>query len=109
MARIYENGVKLNNMQVAEILMNEMPESHKNVICKYLSDTNENAKRNFAHAILDCYKLLDTSTPEEEKSKKYCKFLLDKYMKSSVTMDGEDSVMLLLINDIRKMGANNQA
>lgn len=99
MAKIYENGIKLTNVQVTEVLMNEMPSTHREIFRKTLDSNIPHFRKRFAHAVLDCYKVLPT-TEQEEKSKKYCKFLMEKYMKSSTTADGEESAMQLLVNDI---------
>lgn len=100
MAKIYENGIKLTNVQVTEVLMNEMPSTHREIFRKTLDSNIPHFRKRFAHAVLDCYKVLPTTTEQEEKSKKYCKFLMEKYMKSSTTADGEESAMQLLVNDI---------
>lgn len=100
MSKIYENGIKLNNVQVTEVLMNEMPDSHREIFRKYLDGSINTFRKRFAHAVLDCYKILPTNNEAEEKSKKYAKFLMEKYMKSSTTADGEESAMQLLISDI---------
>lgn len=39
MAKIYENGIKLTNVQVTEVLMNEMPSTHREIFRKTL-DSN---------------------------------------------------------------------
>lgn len=100
MAKIYENGIKLTNVQVTEVLMNEMPSTHREIFRKTLDSNIPNFRKRFAHAVLDCYKVLPTTTEQEEKSKKYCKFLMEKYMKSSTAADGEESAMQLLVNGI---------
>ena len=100
MAKIYENGIKLTNVQVTEVLMNEMPTTHREIFRKTLDSNIPNFRKRFAHAVLDCYKTLPTNNEAEEKSKKYAKFLMEKYMHSSTTADGEESVMQLLVNDI---------
>lgn len=100
MSKIIENGVKLTNTQVAEVLMNEMPASHKSIIAKRLDPEEKNFRRNFAHAVLDTYRLLPTDTEVEEKSKKYCRHLMEKYMKSYGPTEGEESAVQLLVKKI---------
>lgn len=101
MAKIYDqNGMKLTNIQVTEVLMNEMPESHKEIVRECIANDERNYRKRFAHAVLDAYKLLPTTNDTEEKSKKYCKFLMEKFMKSTTVADGEESAMQLLVNSI---------
>lgn len=103
MGKVYDaNGTKLNNVQVTELLMNDMPLSHVGIIRQALDPDIKNFRSRFAHAILDCYKDLPSETQEEENSKKYCRHLMEKYMKSTAPGDGEESVMQLLIDTINK-------
>jgi hypothetical protein len=103
MSKIYEGEIKLNVLQVAGVLNNEMPETHKAFIGRALKDgglVQIDPRKAFAHAVLDMYKYLPTQTAEEEKSKKYCKHLMEKFMKSTVEMEGERSIYRVLCNTI---------
>lgn len=100
MAKIMESGNKLTNAQVAEVLMNEMPDSHKKILVNHLTEGEKNARKNFAHAVLDAYRLLPTEDEAQEKSKRYCKYLMEKYMKSYGPTEGEESTIQLLISKI---------
>lgn len=103
MGKIYEGEVKLNVLQIAGILNNEMPESHKTFLAralKYDGMAQTNPRKAFAHAVLDMYKCLPTQTAEEEKSKKYCKHLMEKFMKSTIEVEGERSIYRVLCDTI---------
>lgn len=102
MAKIYEGDIKLTNVQVTEVLMNEMPVSHMRIIGEAINKDIKGFRKQFAHAILDSYKLLPTETDAEEKSKKYCKFLMERYMKSISVGDHDESAMQLLVSNINK-------
>lgn len=102
MAKIYEGDIKLTNVQVTEVLMNEMPVSHMRIIGEAINKDTKGFRKQFAHAVLDAYKFLPTDTESEEKSKKYCKFLMERYMKSITAGDNDESVMQLLVSKINK-------
>lgn len=89
MAKIYdEKGNRMTTEQVITALEGFIPQDHMELMAKAIENTSSAtnpANYRLAHAILEAYKLLDTTaSPEHEKSKKYLKNLLDKYMKSSM-------------------------
>lgn len=102
MSKIYEGDNKLNIVQVVGTLANDMPETHKALIRHELTKTpdNENPRKAFIHAAVEQYKFLPAQTEEEEKSKKYILHAINKYMKSSTIMDGEESAYRILCNSI---------
>jgi len=110
MSKIYDsNGAKMTTLQVVGELTNEIPQSHVTTISAHMvrhidsfgSDIDHcDSQAVFAHAIVDSYKYLPIETPEEEKSKKYCKHLLDKYMKSMTDDGSADSAYHLLLEKI---------
>lgn len=105
MSKIYEGDNKLNIVQVVGILANDMPESHKGFIKHELDkvgieEVDRNPRKAFIHAAVEQYKYLAMQTEEEEKSKKYILHAINKYMKSSTIMDGEESVYRILCNNI---------
>jgi len=111
MSKIYDNnGARMTVLQVIGELTNEIPQSHAVTINAHMwkhvgsfvgNDIDHcDAQAVFAHSVLDSYKFLPTETPEEEKSKKYCKYLLDRYMKSVSQDNSNDSAYHLLIKKI---------
>lgn len=107
MSKIYdENGARMTNEQVAVALKTIMPDEHKKLMATAISAISDkpdisNSRRIFAHAVVDTYRFMQTETPEQEKSKKWSKFLLDKYMKSTASSGaGEDKAIFDLINFI---------
>lgn len=105
MGKIYDGDTKLNVVQVCDKLRNEItPEQAKafaGFTTKYEGQYTT-AKAQFAHMALDAYKGLPNTTDHDMMVRKLTKHLLDKYMKSSSTMEGEDSAFRLLISDIAK-------
>lgn len=109
MSKIYdEQGTRMTNEQVATALKEVMPQDHKELFATAINaiagqdgiNTN-NSRRIFAHAVVDTYRLLPVETPEQEKSKKWAKYLLDKYMKSTAAAsEGENKAMYYLITTI---------
>lgn len=89
MSKIYDNeGTRMTNEQVATALQTLMPSDHKALMAIALKNSavgDDNPRRKFAHAVVDTYSKMETTTPDHEKSKKYAKYLLDKYMKSTAT------------------------
>lgn len=102
MGKIYEGEVKLNILQVCDKLRNEITTAQATVLAKYYDpmDTESTAKSKFAHMVLDGYKHMPNTTDHDMMVKKLAKHLMEKYMKSSSTMDGEDSAFRLLVSDI---------
>lgn len=105
MAKIYdENGTRMTNEQVAIALKDIMPQNHKNLLAIALGTNGVGGtdnRRMFAHAVLDAYRLMEIGTPEQDKSKKWCKYLLDKYMKSTTpATTAEDKAIKDLIDNI---------
>lgn len=102
MGRIYDGDVKLNVLQVCDKLRNEINAEQATVLAKYHdpADTNNSAKAQFAHMVLDAYKYMPNTTEHDAMVKKLAKHLMEKYMKSVSVMEGEDSVFRLLITDI---------
>lgn len=89
MAKIYdEKGTRMTTEQVITSLKGFIPQDHMELLATAIENTSiatNPANYRLAHAILETYKLLDTTaSPEHEKSKKYLKNLLDKYMKSNM-------------------------
>lgn len=105
MGNIKDGEIKLNQVQVADKLRNEITEPQAKPIAKALAATKDNnEKRRFAHAVLDAYKEMPSTTDHDMEVKKLTKHLMEKYMKSTAVVDGEGSVFRLLINDILVKG-----
>lgn len=101
MSKIYDGGTKLNVVQVCDKLRNEItPDQATPLAVAHDPEFKGSAKAEFAHMALDAYKNLPNTTEHDMQVRKLTKHLLDKYMKSSSTMEGEDSAFRLLISDI---------
>ena len=103
MGKIYEGETKLNVVQVCDKLRNEITPAQAKVLAGHADNYRTNtAKAQFAHMVLDGYKSLPNTTDHDMMVRKLAKHLMKKYMKSTSTMDGEDSAYRLLIADITK-------
>lgn len=105
MGKIYDGENKLNQIQVCGKLMNEITELQARPLAKALINSQDNnEKRKFAHAVLDAYKEMPSTTDHDMEVKKLSKHLMEKYMKSISTMEGEGSAYRLLIENIISKG-----
>lgn len=103
MGKIYEGETKLNIVQVCDKLRNEITPAQAQALAKYADNYRTNtAKAQFAHMVLDGYKAMPSDTDHDMMVKKLAKHLMEKYMKSISTMEGEDSAFRLLVTDIIK-------
>lgn len=111
MSKIYDaNGAKMNSKQVAEVLTEIIPASHINVLAERATTFRSIMKSNkmvIAHTVLDGYKYLSTEEPNGELSKKYLKYLLDRYMKSATTDTSDESAISALLDKICAGTSNN--
>lgn len=111
MSKIYDaNGAKMNSKQVAEALTEIIPASHINVLAERAVTFRSIMKSNkmiLAHTVLDGYKYLPTEEPNGELSKKYLKYLLDRYMKSATTDTSDESAISALLDKICAGTSNN--
>lgn len=111
MSKIYDaNGAKMNSKQVAEVLTEIIPASHINVLAERATTFRSIMKSNkmvIAHTVLDGYKYLPTEEPNGELSKKYLKYLLDRYMKSATTDTSDESAISALLDKICAGTGNN--
>jgi hypothetical protein len=101
MGKIYEGENKLNILQVCDKLRNEITAEQATALSRwYDPEFKGTAKAQFAHMVLDTYKDMPNTTEHDMMIKKLAKHLMEKYMKSTSTMEGEDSAFRLLIDDI---------
>lgn len=101
MGKIYEGDTKLNVVQVCDKLRNEITHDQATPLAvAHDPEFKGSAKAQFAHMVLDGYKNLPNTTDHDMQVRKLAKHLMEKYMKSSSTMEGEDSAFRLLISDI---------
>lgn len=111
MSKIYDaNGAKMNSKQVVEALTEIIPASHINVLAERAITFRSIMKSNkmiLAHTVLDGYKYLPTEEPNGELSKKYLKYLLDRYMKSTTTDTSDESAISALLDKICTGTSNN--
>ena len=99
MGKIYDGEIKLNMVQVCDKLRNTIQPSQASVLAKYITK-GQNKKQVFAHAVLDAYKELPNETEHDMEVRKLCKHLMEKYMKSTSTMNDEQSAFGILVDDI---------
>lgn len=105
MGKIYEGDTKLNVVQVCDKLRNEItPAQAKAMVEKntIIGAQFPNDKACFAHMVLDGYKNMPNVTEHDMLVRKLAKHLMEKYMKSTSVMEGEDSAFRLLVADIVK-------
>lgn len=103
MGKIYEGENKLNVVQVCDALGKVINAEQAKVLSDALSTaTGMSMKAMFAHMVLDAYRRLPGATEADMLVKKYCKHLMEKYMKSSVTADNEETAFVTLIEIIKE-------
>lgn len=103
MGKIYEGETKLNILQVCDKLRNEITAGQAKVLAGYTGAySGLTAKAQFAHMVLDGYRHLPNTTDHDMMVRKLAKHLMEKYMKSTSIMEGEDSAFRLLIAEITK-------
>jgi hypothetical protein len=102
MGKIYEGETKLNILQVCDKLRNEITAEQANALGKWYDPTDEEstAKSKFAHMVLDGYRNMPNTTEHDMMVKKLAKHLMEKYMKSSATMENEETAFRLLVDSI---------
>ena len=101
MGKIYEGDNKLNVVQVCGKLGEMLNAEQANVMAgKFSAETYGSTKARFAHMMLDAYRYLPGTTEQDMLVKKYAKHLMEKYMKSTAVMEGEDKAFGELINTI---------
>lgn len=102
MGRIYEGETKLNVLQVCDKLRNEITPAQAKILASNIVMDGISNKRKFAHMVLEAYRQMPNTTEHDMMIKKLAKHLMEKYMKSTSIMEGEDSAFKLLIDDIIK-------
>ena len=103
MGKIYEGETKLSIVQVCDKLRNEITAEQATVLCKhYDPEFKGTAKAQFAHMVLDAYKNMPSTTDHDILVKKLAKHLMEKYMKSSTTMENEETAFTALIETIKE-------
>lgn len=104
MSKIYDaNGAKMNSKQVAEALAEIIPAGHINILSERAATFRSFMKSDkmiIAHTVLDGYKFLPADEPNGELSKKYLKYLLDRYMKSTTTDNSDEPAITALLDKI---------
>lgn len=105
MGKIYEGEVKLNVLQVCDKLRNEITAEQAKILVEkntIMSAVFRTSKAKFAHMVLDGYRYLPNTTENDMMVRKLAKHLMEKYMKSTSTVEGEDSAFKMLVEDITK-------
>ena len=100
MGKIYDGENKLNILQVCDKLRNEITAEQAKALASHHNVAHTTAKAQFAHMVLDGYKSMPSTTEQDMAIKKLAKHLMEKYMKSSATMENEESAFKILIDDI---------
>lgn len=99
MGKIYEGENKLNVVQVCNKLGEVVNVEQAKIMASKLG-AEEDPKVRFAHMVLDAYRYLPSTTEQDMLVKKYAKHLMEKYMKSSAVVDGENKAFGSLIETI---------
>lgn len=105
MAKIYNTttGAKMNLSEicgeVAEIITLEQKEVLANAINKYEFD---NSQMKLAHAILDTYRLIESTTEQGTRLRKLLDNLMTKYQKATPANQDDQVIYRNLINEICK-------
>ena len=103
MGKIYEGETKLNILQVCDKLRNEITPAQAKALEAHSGSYNTmSAKAQFAHMVLDGYRELPNITDHDMLVRKLAKHLMEKYMKSTSTIEGEGSAFRLLVAEIAK-------
>ena len=102
MGKIYDDGKKLNNVEVINALIAGLSENCKDIIASNIPTevVSDNPRQTMVYAMIESYKDLPAQTEEDMKMKKYVLFLIDKYMKSKIMMDGENEAYQMLLTKI---------
>lgn len=104
MGKIYDGESKLNVVQVCDALGKALTTEQAKVLVDTLDTGDTGAysvKAIFAHMVLDAYRYLPNTTETDMLVKKYCKHLMEKYMKSSTTVENEETAFNALIETIK--------
>lgn len=111
MGKIYEGENKLNILQVCDKLRNEINTNQARILSSHIptyygegSELKFSAKTAFAHVVLSAYKDMPSETDHDMMIKKLAKHLMEKFMKSTSMVEGEESAFKLLIDDIMEKG-----
>ena len=104
MGKIYEGENKLSVVQVCDALGKAVTTEQAKVLAGALNTatTAFSIKATFAHMVLDAYRHLPNATEGDMLVKKYCKHLMEKYMKSSTTAENEETAFATLIQTIKE-------
>lgn len=89
MGKIYDaNGKKMGLAEICEELLNTMNDSQVITVECAIDDNmvaaNGNPRRAFAHAVLDSYKHIDSTSEQGQRVRKLMDNLMNKYQKSAV-------------------------
>ena len=101
MGKIYEGENKLNVVQVCKKLGEEITTEQAKALALRCVE-RKTSKSTFALMVLDGYKDMPSTTEHDAMVKKLAKHLMEKYMKSTATMEGEEDAFKSLIIDIIK-------
>ena len=109
MGKIYEGETKLSIVQVCDKLRNEITAEQARLIGSHIptyygedSTLRLSAKSAFAHSVLDAYRDMPSTTDHDMLVKKLAKHLMEKYMKSSTTVENEETAFTALIETIKE-------
>ena len=110
MAKIYDvDGKKLTIKEICDELTETMKQEDKVSFGELLVEfqkehpyeeefkmsTSDYATMVFSHVVLDMYKFLPANTPEEERIKKLCKYLMERYMKCILSKEQTEAYQVI--------------
>lgn len=104
MAKVYDaNGAKMNLEGICTELADTMTIEQREVLAKAISKYEfDNSQMRLAHAILDCYRLIDSVSTQGQRVRKLMDNLMTKYQKSTPANSDDQKYYRNLINDICK-------
>ena len=104
MAKIYDaNGQKMNVNGICDEIINTITAEQKSILAEHIrtyKDTFKNSHMVIAHAILDSYRSLDSTSEQGMRIRKLLDNIMTKYQKSNPANTEDQSAYNNLISTI---------
>ena len=106
MGKIYDkNGKKMNVSEICEEIISTMTNEEVDMLYSNIEAYGEevdDAHGHIAHAILDSYKYIDSTSERGQRLRRLLDNIMTKYQKSTKTSDEDESSYKNLINSIKE-------
>lgn len=106
MGKIYDkNGKKMNVSEICEEIISTMTNEEVDMLYSNIEAYDEevdDAHGHIAHAILDSYKYIDSTSERGQRLRRLLDNIMTKYQKSTKTSDEDESSYKNLINSIKE-------